>query len=494
MKEQVAKSVFWMVWSRGVLQVLSFITTIVVARWLSPSDYGLMALAGIWISVLVLISEFGLGAAVLQFRDLSVEELNFCFYLGFSLASICYAALYFAAPFIGDWFNAPALADVLRVVGLTLLISALAIIPDGLLRKQLQLDKVTKAEVSGAVVSLVTVLALAWNGAGVWALIYGMLARAAVQSFALYLYWPWRPGWRVSGSRRREILDFSSATFGSRLMWTLYDQSDSLVLGKVSGEVALGFYTMARDLASIPVTRISSLVNQMSVPLMATLQDDRVAMRKMLLRGLRLTASVSTPICLGFILVAEDLVRVVLSDKWLPMVPVLQLLSVLSLIRSIDVLIAPVLRARFRTTFLAAYNAVLFVVMPLAFLVGAHSGGGVGVATAWVVVYPLVMTRMIGEAFREIELPWRMFWDQLRAPTNAALFMTVAVLVLQLLIKGDELGIAVTRLAVCSGVGAVIYVGVLWLSGGPLRDELREVLGWIFKRHGGKAGNNGKAN
>ena len=139
------------------------------------------------------------------------------------------------------------------------------------------------------------------------------------------------------------------------------------------------------------------------------------------------------------------------------------------------------LRARYRTTFLTGYNLALLVVMPMAFLVGAHFGGGVGVAYAWLVVYPLVMTRMATEAFREIGLPWRSVFGQVRDPLAAAALMALATLGVQAVIAGQGFGASLTRLVLASVVGAAVYAVSLWIRGGPLRAEMLEVLSWVFK-------------
>jgi len=485
MKDRIAKSIFWVVWSRGIFQTLSFATTLIVARWLNPSDYGLMALAGAFVAILGLICELGLGAAVVQFPDLQQSELNFCFYLAMISSLALYVVLFFGAPGIAVWFETPALVNVLRIAALVLPIAALGIVPDGLLQKRLELDRVSKAEMSGGLLSLVIVLTMAWMGMGVWALIGGSLARAIVRVAVLYRYVPWWPGVRIGSTRMRKILYFSFGIVGSNTLWVTYDQSDNFVLGKVAGDVSLGFYTMARDLAIIPVTRISSVVNQLSGPLMASLQDDVATMRKVLLRGIRLTASVSVPICVGLALVADDFVGIALSSKWTPIVPILQILCATSVIKSIDVLIAPVLRARYRTNFLAVYNFALLVLMPVAFVIGATLDGGIGVALAWLIAYPLVMSRMAVEAFREIGLGWRTVLAQLRGPILAAAGMTLAVVGLRVAVVGADWKIVLGRLIAECTIGAIVYAGLLWHLGGPLRDELHEVMSWLFKLRSG---------
>src|SRR5713226_5071608 len=114
MKDRIAKSVYWIVWSRGGIQVLSFISTILVARLLAPSDYGVMALAGIWTATIAMVAEMGLGSAIIQFRDLEDRDLNSCFWLTMGIAGVGYLALYIAAPAIAAWFSSPVLSEVLR--------------------------------------------------------------------------------------------------------------------------------------------------------------------------------------------------------------------------------------------------------------------------------------------------------------------------------------------------------------------------------------------
>jgi O-antigen/teichoic acid export membrane protein len=167
MKDRIAKSVFWIVWSRGGIQLLSFASTLLVARLLNPSDYGVMALAGIWTTTIAMIAEMGLSSAIIQFQDLEDRDLNSCFWLTMGVAGIGYLGLYVAAPAIAGWFFSPMLSDVLRVVGLALPLTAIRIVPDSLLRKRLALDKVSQAEIAAVVVTIPVVLGMAWVGAGV---------------------------------------------------------------------------------------------------------------------------------------------------------------------------------------------------------------------------------------------------------------------------------------------------------------------------------------
>src|SRR5438132_5838056 len=269
MRERIAKSVFWIVLSRGGVQVLAFLSTLAVARMLDPSDYGLMALAGVWTATIAMVAEMGLGSAIIQFRDLEDRDLNSCFWLTMGIAGIGYLGLCIAAPVIAAWFSSPMLSDVLRVVGLTLPLTALRIVPDSLLRKRLALDKVSQAEIAAALVTLPVMLGMAWAGAGVWALVAGALVQPLAQDVVIIRFASWWPGLRIGGRRFRGVVSYSMHTLGARMCWVAYQQADSFVLGKVFGGTVLGFYSMAKQIATLPVEKVSGVVNLIASPMMA---------------------------------------------------------------------------------------------------------------------------------------------------------------------------------------------------------------------------------
>src|SRR5215468_10631428 len=188
-----------MTWSRITLQGVSFASTIIVARLLTPTDYGLMALASIWTGIIALLAELGLGAAIVQFRNLEDGELNTCFWLTMSVAALGYGALYLATPAIADWFGAPRLSALLRVVGLGLPLVALRVVPDALLRQRLELDRISRAEVVAALLTIPVVVGMAWAGTGVWALVAGALSTSLVQGAVTFSLVRWRPGFHVGG-------------------------------------------------------------------------------------------------------------------------------------------------------------------------------------------------------------------------------------------------------------------------------------------------------
>ncbi|PYM98888.1 MAG: hypothetical protein DME07_21615 [Candidatus Rokuibacteriota bacterium] len=479
MKERIARSLSWLVWSRGAIQLLSLLSTLVVTRLLAPEDYGLMALVGVWTYAVALIAEMGLGVAIVQFPELEERELNTCFWLIVGTSAVGYLALYASAPAIAAWFASPMLSRVLPVAGLSLPLLALRTVPDGLLRKRLQLDRVSQVEGAAMLVTMPVVLGLAWSGAGVWALVAGSLVMPLVHDVVSFWLVRWCPGLRVGSPRLRAILRYSLATFGARAGWAVYQQVDAVVLGKVSGQVVLGFYAMAKQLASLPLEKITVVANQLALPIMAECQADRATMRASFLRGLRLVASLTVPLGLGIALVADDFVAVALGEKWGAVVPVLRALCVLGLIRSVDTLLPLVLLARYRAGSLFRWTMALLLVMPFAFWAGAAWRGSLGVALAWIVVYPLVMAWMAREALQELETGWRTLLDQLRPILIASLMMAGLVMVVRWALPASDVAERLVRLVLAAALGVTAYAAAIFWQGGALVGEIGEVAGWL---------------
>src|SRR5205814_7736536 len=274
-----------------------------------------------------------------------------------------YISLYVVAPLIAGWLTVPALTKILRVAGLSLPFTAIATVPDSLLRKGLRLDKVSQAEILSALAVIPVVLGMAWAEAGVWALIAGLLLKPLIQGFATFWFVQWWPGLQFGSKRLKTLLSFGLTTLGARICWSLYQQTDTLVLGKIAGEVAVGSYSVGKELATLPLSKVAVVLNQLAFPVMAEAQQDRAALRNSLLRSVRLLTWATFPLCTGLLLVAPDFVEVLLTAKWQSTTPVIQILCICALFRSFDVLLPPLLISRYRTQLLLTFNLLTLGVM-----------------------------------------------------------------------------------------------------------------------------------
>ncbi|HEY2103060.1 MAG TPA: lipopolysaccharide biosynthesis protein [Chthoniobacterales bacterium] len=482
MRARVARSMFWIAWSRGALQLLTFATTLFVARILVPADYGVMALATSFTAHAGMLAEMGLGSAIIQFRDLSRRELDTCFWITMTLAMVCFATLFLGASAIARWLAVPTLADVLPVLSLVLPLTACRVVSDSQLRKRLALDRVSQAEVIGAVVTLPTTIGCALAGLGVWTLVIGYVVGPAVRSAATFAFAPWLPGFRIGGERVKDVVRFSLSTLGIRFMWSLREAANSVVLGKVTGQAAVvGLYTMADDVAHLPGTKITPILNMLASPVMAELQTDIDGLRETFYRAFRLTVAIVVPTSAGMALVADDMVAVLLGPKWLPAAPLIRLISLYAAVRAVDVLLPPVLFARRRERFLFWYCLVLLFVMPGAAVLGAVWNGAAGMILFYTPAYCAVMIFMAREALAELKGKFSELWSQTWAIVAATAAMTVVVLILGELAARMQVDSPLARLALLSFAGAVTYGATLFAIGSRVISEGAVVLGWILR-------------
>jgi len=483
LRTRVAQSIFWLAWSRGVVQLLSFATTVLVARILVPADFGVMALAGMFIATAGLLAEMGLGGAIVQFRDLDRRELNTCFWITVTLAAIAYAVLSLGASVIATWFAVPRLAEVLPVLALGLPVNACTVVSGSLLRKRLALDRVSQAEIIGAVVTLPVMLCCALAGLGVWTLVIGSLVGWVVRGAVIFAFAPWLPGLRIGGERAKEVIHFSLTTLGITMLWAIREQSDVAVIGKITGQVTVGLYSMAKDLAMLPTAKISSVVFLLSSPMMAELQTDIAAMRRAFFRAVRLTASIALPASAGMALVADDMVAVLLGPKWLPAVRVLRLLCLYAAVRAVDVLLPPVLFARRRQRFLFWYFLALLLAVPSAAALGARWAGAPGAVMLLTPVYCGLVTIVTKEALAELKGSFSELWFETWPILAATAAMAAFVLLLREITFAGRTEPPLIELILLSVTGAVTYLGALFALGRTVIGEGVEVVSWILRRH-----------
>src|SRR5207249_467446 len=208
---------------------------------------------------------------------------------------------------------------------------------------------------------------------------------------------------------------------------------------------------------------IAVLVNQLTFPIMAGLQTERAQMSAAFVRALRLVASMTVPLCIGGALLAEDLVAVVLSEKWLGAAPILQLLCLFALVHSLAVLMPPMLLARYRALFIFWRNLALVTIMPLAFWAGADWMGAKGVALVWVLIYPAFVAWTLAESVKELNITYSSLWQELQLIVAATVAMGGAISLVQWAMPGVEVTERLARVSMATGVGALVYwIGISW--------------------------------
>lgn len=465
--------VVWLTAVRVVGQLVFWTVTIFVVRILSPEDYGLMAMAGVYISFAVLFSELGLGAALVQRKALSQEDLSNIAWAVLFINLALYALSYVTAPLVAAFYGEPRVADVIRVAAIVFVVRSIGVVPSNMLSRELMFSRQSQADLIGSASGAVATLVLALKGFGVWSLVYGTIVLEVVRTLFCFLFYPWKPAISFSFSRVRDMVDFGWKVAVARLVWYFYANMDLLIAGRILGKTQLGYYAISVQLALMPLDKImGSTVSQVGFPAFSKVQDDPATLRRYYLKIVNLLAFVSFPICWGIFLVADSAVPLFLSEKWLPAILPLQILSMVTAFRSIHLINAPLEMAVGRPEVTIRNFAIITAVLAVSFYVGS-SYGLEGLAYSWL-VFPAVFLVTTSITLKLIGLSLTEYLRELKHPFVGTGFMVLAVML------GQKLFLVhyghVTQLAGTMALGLVSYAFYYFLFNREMFAEARRML------------------
>jgi teichuronic acid exporter len=468
----IRDGVFWIGVSKGITQLLSWAVTILLARILAPDDYGLMGMAGAYIALLVLFNEFGLGAAIIQVKDISEDDINNIFWLVLLVNGVLCSLTAAVAPFVSQFFNEPRLTLIIRVMSLSFLVSGISLIPSFMLTRNMSFNKRAIAECCGSATGAVVAMTCAVQGLGVWSLVFGSLALEVTKNAMYFFFHPWIPRFAFSPMNISKLVSFGLKVAAARMFWYLYNNADFVVGGKLLGKVSLGYYSLALQLASMPLDKIVSIVAQVAFPAMSQVQADNQLLRKYLFQFIRWTAFVTFPMFFGLLTVCDLAVPLILTDKWLPILLPLKILCFVSAFKAISAIYGPVLLAKGNAGLMGLNNAVMAVVLTCSFYVGAQYGLD-GLAYAWL-VFPLLFCVTSYVSLRSIEATILDLLKAVKHPIAATVLMSLFTELAQHVALAD-LGLA-EKLVGTIVVGAATYCGYFYLFNKELFLETRALL------------------
>lgn len=325
-KNQAVRGVMWNAMERFSSQGIQFVLTIVIARILSPSDYGLIAMLGIFMAIAQTIIDSGFGNALIQKKNRTEADYNTMFYFNIILAVVIYLLLFLSAPLISDFYNQPELVMVTRVFGIGLITSSLGTIQMTHLMINLDFKKLAIATLFSVIVGGSLGVWMAYNGYGVWTLVVQNLTGNLTWTIILWCTAKWRPSWEFSMTSFRSLFSFGSRLLFSNLLHTLYTNMYSLVVGKFFSAATLGFFNRAFTLGQFPVQNFGNVVQKVLYPIQCRYQDDDDRFNMILITYLRISGFLLFPLMIGLAVLSSPIITLLLTDKWLPAAPLLQVL------------------------------------------------------------------------------------------------------------------------------------------------------------------------
>lgn len=326
LKHKTTAGVFWITAQRFSQVIVNFVSGIILARLLSPEDYGLIGMLSIFMLISGMFIDGGFGFAIIQKKRPTQEDYSTVFFWNLGLAIILYVVLYVSAPAIASFYHVPLLCKVLRVVGIVLIVNALRAIHENMLNKQFQFKKLAITSVSSSLISLSLTIWMAYKGFGVWALVAQNLI---LQTIPMMVYWltnKWYPRLVFSLKSFKELFSFGFYMLMNGLMVTIVNNIQGLLIGRLYNPALMGYYSKAHSTETLASTTISQAVTQVTFPMYSELQDQMERMKSVIKRLTTTMAFVCFPMLFILILVAKPMFILLYSAKWIESVPYFQLL------------------------------------------------------------------------------------------------------------------------------------------------------------------------
>lgn len=324
-KTRAFKGTFWKIMEKVGVQAAQFVIQIILARLLTPEDYGLIGLTAIFIAVSDVFIQQGLTLGLIQKKNADERDYSSVFYANFFASLIIYGILYLLSPAIATFYKNKDLVKIMRILSLNVVIGSICAVHHAILTKNLEFKKSFIQGFFNILVQGITGLYLACNGFGVWSLVFSKIAGTIAGVIVLCVIVPWKPSKTFSWFCLKSLITYSSRILGTNLLNTMFNNMHSLIIGRYFTDADLGFYQRGQQIPQVLMTALDGSINEVLYPTLSFMQDDLAGLKAVLRRSMKLSMFIVMPLLLGLFAVSEPLVVLLLTEKWLPCVSYMQL-------------------------------------------------------------------------------------------------------------------------------------------------------------------------
>ena len=460
LSQRVAKGSIWVFALRLVEKGLRIVRLIILARLLAPNDFGLFGIALLAMSTIGTFSETGFSTALIQKkRDIS-QYLDTAWTVSIIRGCVLFIILLISAPYIAVFFNNPDVSLLIQVVGVALLLAGFNNIGVVYFQKELEFNKQFFYQLSATLADFIVVVVAAFILKNVWALVFGQLIASVTGLIASYIVHPYRPHLRLEMHKVKELFRFGRWVLGSTILVFLLHQGDDAFVGKVLGITMLGFYQMAYRIANMPTTEITHVISQVTFPAYAKIQNNIHRLRESYLRVLQFIACVSFPSAGLIFILAPDFTKVFLGEKWMQMVPAMQVLALWGFISSIGATTIPFFSSTGKPEIQTKLQFIVLILLAILIYPLSVNFGIVGTSLAVLLstLIPNVLALFI--VIRTIKCTKINFAKQLVFPFVHTVLLVLCVY----FINSVWHHVGFSRLLLSGMIGILLYVLLLYLS------------------------------
>ena len=473
------RGILWSGVSRVIYLVVQVSTTIILARLLTPEDFGVVAIALIFITLASILNDMGLSAAIIQRQNITEEHLSTIFYVNIGTGCFLTVVMMAASPLVANFFQKEILGSVLSLLSLNFIINSFGMIQRSILEKRLEFFKIALVETISLLLSALIGIGLAVMGQGVWSLVWQFLSYVLGSNILLWIFGVWQPRLDFQFEKIKELLGFSLNLVGNNLIY-FARSLDVFLIGKYIGAVQLGYYSMAQRTVSFPVENLSSVLARVLFPAFSKIQDDKELSRASYLKIVEYISFFTVPMMVGLYMIAPEVVRVAYGSKWEPIIILLQILCITGILKSIGSTVGIIYLGYGRTDLAFRVEILFTSLICIAIAIGLM-WGVMGVAIGYTAVIVIIWPISHYIANRIIGLSMRRFFFTLGPISIASLLMLITLSLLKKL-KSQLLYLDDVQFILASLIiGPAIYLLVIKILKVKVVGEISSLLGDALK-------------
>lgn len=458
LRQKAVKGVVWSALESWGRQVISLIVFFVLARLLGPESYGLVALASVFLAFVQLFLDQGLSQAIVQRQELEPEHLDTAFWTNVVISGVLTTLSIACAGLVAEFYKEPQLTPIIRWLSLSFLFGGLISVQQAIFQRRLAFQALALRSIVAVVIGGVVGVTMAFMNFGVWSLVGQQLSSGVAQVLVLWSVSDWRPGFKVSAKHFKELFSFGVNVLGIKILDFLNRRSDDFLIGYFLGSVALGYYNIGYRVLLIMTELLISVMAKVAMPTFSRLQHDLEKLRRAFYTATQLTSLVAFPTFLSMAVLAPEVVQVLFGEKWMPSVPVMQVLAFIGILHSIDYFNASVIIAMGKPIWKLRLNCLNAVSNVIGFAIAVR-WGILAVAAAYVIRGYLVSPIPFLVVRKLTHINLKTYFSQLVSPVVGSLAMAAAIFAAKYFLNG-LLNLYVL-LAIYLIVGIIVYVMII---------------------------------
>lgn len=327
LKKQAVSSMIWTFAQQFGNQLITFAVSVILARLLLPSDFGTIAMFTVVMSIASSLVDGGMSSSLIRSAEVDDRDLSTVFWFNLGVAVFMYILIFLTAPLIADFYKVEILTPIIRVYSLSIIIGSLTAVQGTRFTKAMDFKTLFKIQLPSLIIGAIAAVVMAYNGFGIWTLVFYPLIQSIVGGLQLWFYSKWKPLIVFDRAKFKEHFGFGYKMTLSGLLDTVFRNIYTILIGKYFSSAQLGYYNRADNLKQLPVANLSNALNKVTFPLFAKIKDNDVKLKEVYQKLMKLVIFVIAPVLFLMMVVAEPMIRFLLTDKWLPAVPYLQVLA-----------------------------------------------------------------------------------------------------------------------------------------------------------------------